>query len=136
MVLGFSKTNRFTDEKTCFQEKILAGTKIHTLRQGRRWKPGMSIQMATGARTRNYNQFNSDRPDLAVCKSVQEISISIPSEYFNDIVITIDGKELGTTEMISLACNDGFDNLIEFFQWFVKSENMPNQIVHWTDFRY
>jgi len=63
MVLGFEQQ---------FVEPILSGTKIHTIREDKhnRWKPGRSIQMATGVRTKNYNQFNEDE-----CVSVQEIKI-------------------------------------------------------------
>jgi len=65
MVLGF---------KPQFVPKILDGTKIHTLRKDatQRWKPGRSIQFATGVRTKNYKTFRED----GECKCVQTIWIS------------------------------------------------------------
>lgn len=63
MVIGF---------KEQFVYKILNGTKIHTIREDKhdRWRPGMTMHMATGVRTKNYKQFHEDN-----CTSVQEISI-------------------------------------------------------------
>ena len=63
MILGF---------KNQFVPAILDGTKIHTIRKDphHRWKPGMTIQMATGVRTKKYKCFKK-----AICVSVQEVRI-------------------------------------------------------------
>ena len=45
MILGFKQL--FEDKTpTYFKEKICAGEKIHSLREGHRWRQGMGIQMA------------------------------------------------------------------------------------------
>jgi hypothetical protein len=65
MVLGFKKEFPWGGP-TYFKEKILIGAgygpphppKIHTIRAGDRWGAGMTIHMANGVRTKNYQQFN------------------------------------------------------------------------------
>ncbi|HBG71449.1 MAG: hypothetical protein A2W93_14450 [Bacteroidetes bacterium GWF2_43_63] len=144
MILGFK--TEILGEKTHFQEKILAGVdpelrkiyvpKIHTIRSGKRWKAGMSIQMATGVRTANYNQFNKDIPELGVCKSVQDIVV----EYIDALpYIFVDGKPFNPVKRIDLFINDGFigfklNPVASFFRWF--HSDFEGQIIHWTDFKY
>jgi len=51
MILGF---------KTKFTDKILNGSKIHTIRKDskNRWKVGNTIHFANGIRTKNNNETN------------------------------------------------------------------------------
>lgn len=122
MVIGF---------KEKFKEPILKGAKIHTIREDahNRWKQGRKIHMATGVRTKNYNQFYED-----VCKSIQGIEITRVSDYLNDTIVTVDGRKLNLSEIQQLAWNDGFENLIDFWMWF--NADFKGKIIHWTDFRY
>lgn len=129
MILGF---------KPQFRDKILSGTKIHTIREDKhnRWKPGIVIHGATGVRTKYYNQFFKD-----YCRSTQRISISF--NVYNNIEIVIDGRLLfGASEKEALANNDGFDSWESFDNWFRplinKSEFLCYQakLIHWTDFTY
>lgn len=142
MILGFTTRNPVTKQDTCFEELILNNSKIHTLRKGYRWKPGMVIHMATGVRTKNYRQFNADRADLWVCKGVQKIeffSIKNPFKKLglrNVYKIFVDKRELHLDEMISLSRNDGFSCLADMLAWFEYENEFPDQIVHWTDKRY
>lgn len=144
MILGF--TTQIQGEQTHFPEKILAGVdpelrkiyipKIHTIRAGHRWKAGNSIQMATGVRTSNYNQFNKGIPELSVCKSVQNVAIVYKD---NAPHIFIDSKEYFFSDISLLFINDGFvgmhfNHVVSFFRWF--HSDFEGQIVHWTDFRY
>lgn len=144
MVLGFS--TKFPDgTPTGFPEKILAGTKIHTFRLGHRWAAGKSIQMATGVRTKAYNQFNRERPDLCVVESVQNFHIAVDKN--EELYLLIDGKfrmplyEAGTLTN-TIARNDGFETGQELFNWFrpkgqLRADfELHGQIIHWTDLRY
>ena len=148
MILGFK--TEINGEQTYFIEKIfsflnkemslpiLFTPKIHTVRKGHRWKPGMSIQMATGVRTKNYRQFNKDIPLLSTCISTQSIIIihnvldapfTLPRVriYIDNNLITYDTGSL-------LAINDGFSLLTYFLRFFNK--DFDGQIIHWTDFKY
>ena len=122
MVIGF---------KERFIKPILAKTKKHTIREDahNRWKEGMKMHMATGVRTKKYNQFNED-----TCKSIQEIEIIRTSDYLEKTIIKIDGRNLTQDEVQQLAWNDGFDNLIDFWMWF--ADGFKGKIIHWTEMRY
>lgn len=122
MTLGF---------KPQFVSPILAGTKIHTIREdrGHRWEPGKIIHMATGVRTKSYNQFRQEK-----CISVQEIVIDHFNWMQGHIDIRIDGRSLILQEVMTLAHNDGFDSLEDFCKWFDK--DFIGRIIHWTDKRY
>lgn len=139
MILGFKQTFPW-GKPTKFKEKILCGVlpdvyslhykkKIHSIRKGSRWKPGMSIQMAYGVRTSNYEQFNKDHQGLQTCISVQNISISPGG------LVLIDGRGLNQYTKNMLAENDGFESFEYFMKWF--KDGMHNgQLIHWTDYRY
>ncbi|HEY5509050.1 MAG TPA: hypothetical protein VIK29_10280, partial [Paludibacter sp.] len=80
MVIGFNKQ---------FPDKITAGTKKHTIREDvhNRWHAGMTMHMAIGVRTKNYNCFKLD-----TCKSTQKITII---HYPHKASVYIDDKLLG-----------------------------------------
>lgn len=149
MILGFKE--QIDGVPTHFKEKILAGVnlelahmpKLHTLRAGNRWKAGDTIHMATGVRTRSYNQFNKGIPQLSVCKSVQDVKIKWKEggfiEHLYPIDVFVDGKQLDIIQLLQFVRNDGFTKGIftefnMFYRWFNK--DFEGQIVHWTDLRY
>lgn len=128
MILGFHPQ---------FVKPILSGEKIHTLRvdEKRRWKVGMSIQMATGVRTKNYRCFRHDK-----CKGIQSVKIvlrRIPD-------IWVDGRVLSRLEVFMFARKDGFETLDDFVNWFARGKYRRKKsdcvlvlrLIHWTDFRY
>ena len=122
MILGF---------KPRFKEPILNGKKIHTIRvdKGNRWKEYRKIQMATGVRTKQYQQFCE-----RCCHSTQTIEIIRTSDYLEKTIVKIDGRKLTQDEVQQLAWNDGFCNLIDFWMWF--RDGFTGKIIHWTDFKY
>jgi hypothetical protein len=127
MVLGFKRR---------FPVHILAGTKIHTIRADphNRWKAGISIQMATGVRTKKYHQFNKGIPGLNKCISTQKIIIEHDVFAIGDCLIFIDDKQLTTEQIILLSKNDGFETLKDFYLWF--NTDFIGKIIHWTKFKY
>lgn len=159
MQLGFKQTFPWGDP-TYFREKILlAGCgaapglqvvcdfsdgfqhlpkyrlwpKLHTIRSGSRWKAGDKIHMAYGVRTNNYQQFNKGIPELEFVKSVQPIAIKYQRGLLLPTV-AIDGRILDDKEIDTLAINDGFEGINDFFNWFDK--DFQGQLIHWTDLRY
>ena len=121
MILGFNKR---------FESPILNGTKIHTIRADvhKRWRAGMSIQMATGVRTSRYRCFKED-----ICRGVQQIFISCESGI---IEVSIDGQYF--YDLDTLAVNDGFETIDKLTKWFFPAGNGEcwGRIIHWTDFKY
>ena len=128
MILGFTKTWVINGKRvnTNFEEKIKSGTKIHTIRadKNNRWKAGNKIHFATGVRSSNYNCFN-----IGVCIGVQDIEI-------RSFGIYVDGIKLQTAQVQLLAQNDGFDNIQDFWAWFIPLQPFTGKIIHWTDKMY
>lgn len=131
MTLSF-KTKFDNGTETNFPDKILSGQKIHTIRKKGRWKAGIILHMATGVRSKNYDQFNLNYPNLKYCTGTQSISIVWATKVLP--YVKIDGRLLEDGEIIVLAKNDGL-TLSEFLEFF-KKDNTELEIVHWTDFRY
>ena len=134
MVLSFNQN---------FPEKILNGTKIHTLRedQHNRWKAGRSIQMSILVRTSKQRKF-ADKE----CTGVQTINILYVNNR-GEVHFIIDGnkllgiwhrfipeKSVNPEAIEVLARNDGFESVEGFLKWFVR--DFEGKIVHWTEFRY
>jgi len=139
-----------------FKGSILNGTKIHSIRhdQHRRWKPGMVIHYATGARTKLYNQFWYGH-----CKSIQDTHIErrIDKDGIVSSRVWIDKRELITPEIVELAMNDGFQegSVNDFLDFFIPRNYLIKlyqadqtaiyrevslaycgRLIHWTTKRY
>lgn len=148
MLLTFS-----TDELV---QKILDGTKIHTIREDKndRWKTGRKID-PWYKNPRNVKQNPMSLIQYACkhlinpigechfpkrCISTQDLEIRWSYETFTGrkafVTIYIDGVSCynGKWSVLDLAKNDGFDSLEDFFKWFDKP--FKGKIIHWTDFRY
>ena len=127
MILSFK--TKIGNIPTNFEEKILFGQKIHTIREDakNRWRVGQIIHFATGVRTKQYNCFKT-----GVCTGIQ--TIKIKNDGFILESIHIDGKRLRTLGLMALMDNDGFDCLQSFKSWFNK--DFEGKIIHWTDHRY
>ncbi|HEY4326126.1 MAG TPA: hypothetical protein VGN20_19205 [Mucilaginibacter sp.] len=110
--------------------------KLHTIREDKhnRWKAGNLIHFGINIRTPNYLRF----APVTECKSVQQFEIIYyecidpgEGELFE---IKIDGRVLNMAEQITLAINDGFENLGDFLEFFNK--DFTGKIIHWTDLKY
>lgn len=123
--------------KKQFEDKILKGSKIHTIREdsNNRWKAGNKIHFATGVRTKNYNQFTEGE-----CKSIQTIEISYHKAASTKVTVRIDNKVILSSLLVfdynflEFVKNDGFDSIESFFDWFDK--DFKGKIIHWTYKRY
>lgn len=81
------------------------------------------------------DHFNKGIPELEKCKSVQKVEIKwIKPEIPTGAEVIIDGRFLSYDEIDTLAINDGFNSIEDFFRWF--RNNWSGYILHWTDFRY
>lgn len=114
-----------------FVQPILEQTKIHTIRLdiANRWKTGTKIHMATGVRTKHYNQFSS-----GVVMSIQKIEIIRTSDYLEKTIVKVDGRQLTEPEVQKLAWNDGFSNLVDF--WLYFADGFTGKLIHWSNLKY
>lgn len=118
--------------------------KLHTIREGQRWKAGDVLHMATGVRSKNYHQFNKDIEELSKCRAVQRFDLTYRNR--NCVALYIDKQlkyckngdhvfEIEPCWMDWFARNDGFKDAEQFFRWFTASVR-NGQIIHWTDLKY
>jgi len=156
MTLGFK--TKINDKPTYFVEKILAGLhgekgfqgfklsnlyshdldyletakpKLHTIRYDDkdRWKIGNKIHFVIGNRTKKRFQF----AQVLKVKSIQKIQIK---NVFNDRhSILIDDIILSKKQIETLALNDGFNSVDEFWDYFTGTD-ADAKIIHWTNLRY
>lgn len=116
-------------------------SKIHSIRSGHRWRPGMIIHMATGVRTKNYHCFAKIK-----CVGVQNIVMLFSSDgNIRSINFEDSGCFANSPGLISkIAKNDGLTTK-QFNDWFFKSSVFDanygghlfeGQIIHWTNFKY
>jgi hypothetical protein len=153
MILSFSHTHPTTNKPTHFIEKVMANfypkyrekyiPKIHTFREGSRWKFGDKIHFSTGMRTKSYRLYHIGR-----CLGIQWTAILIYPNDAMSIRIYDDPnnrgsyRELSFDQMLLYAANDGFDSLDEMTAWFFpngwhsKKKDFVGQTVHFTDFKY
>ncbi len=143
MILTFK--TQINGKPTHFVEKIEASVffssfftpKIHTIRKGYRFKPGDRLHMTTNGRYEKKEFFNEGIEALSKCISAPKIRIRYDDECK---MIWIERKPeyftyASSAEIETLAQNDGFDNVDDFWAFF-KGGVFEGQIIHWTAFRY
>jgi hypothetical protein len=121
--------------KQQFNQAIIEGSKIHTIREGERWRPGLSIQFYNNTRTKYIKKFTDDKK----CIAVQKIQIYHSKEIAEFVWVTIEGKELTPLQIIALSKNDGFKSVNDFFAFFFTNREctlFEGQIIHWTNYLY
>lgn len=103
--------------------------KLHTIREDAhdRWKAGNYIHFVINNRTAERFQF----APVVKCISTQSIKIKHTAAKIHVIV---DNKILNQSEAETLAINDGFETLEDFFKYFNKS--FSGKLIHWTDKKY
>lgn len=103
--------------------------KLHTIREDAhdRWKAGNDIHFVINNRTPERFQF----APVVKCISTQSIKIKHTAA---GIFVIVDNKILNHSETETLAINDGFETLEDFFKYFNKS--FSGKIIHWTDKKY
>lgn len=107
------------------------GSKVHTLRvyrrDGRNPKPGETLYMYVGQRTKNCRKLGEEK-----CLLARPIQIWFP-EHGGLPTIEIDGTRLSAATFDEFARNDGFDGMSHMCQWFRDSytNDRPHGMVLW-----
>lgn len=128
--------------------------KIHTIRKYKklRWKPGMPIHFKiwTGL---PYKSPTFNFAPIIPCIGVEKIEIKwycgksivdvyIGVECIGRVVFNAENKKSGfllvdvkgRNDIPLLSMNDGFDSIVDFFEWF--NDDFDGYIIHWTNFKY
>lgn len=117
MVLGFNEA---------FIPAIVAGTKVHTIREGQRWKAGDVAQFCARAHQPDQYEFWEPLPILLI----QHIELTANELH-------VDGRLLDEPELQALARADGFATAAELLAFFAdKPMPFVGQLLHWTTLRY
>jgi hypothetical protein len=123
--------------KEQFKESILDGTKKHTVREDKknRYRCGCTLHLSVGVRSKRYRCLKK-----VLCTGVQSIQIRYGNGRYHkvfvyqDVRVTVDGRELGYGEVTELAKNDGFENQDSFFRFFKR--DFSGKIIHWSNILY
>ena len=117
MVLGFNEV---------FIPAIVAGTKVHTIREGQRWRIGELAHFCAKAHQPDQYEF---WPPLPI--------VHIQAVELTDSELRVDGRLLGPTELLALAQADGFTSAADLLAFFANHP-LPfrGQLLHWTNLRY
>lgn len=110
--------------------------KPHTIREDKnnRWKAGNKIhfQIWLG---KPYRSDVFQFAPIFPCVSTQKIEICWCLQELGDYPpIFVDGRQLTIPKIQTLAINDGFDTIEDFFSWF--NQDFVGKIIHWTPLRY
>lgn len=117
MILGFD---------AAFAPLIVAGTKIHTIRAGQRWRAGEVAQFVVLAGQPGQREFWPSQP----VQLVQAIELTTTG-------LRVDGRPLAPAELLALAQADGFATAEALLAYFAdKPLPFHGQLVHWTACRY
>ena len=108
-------------------------TKIHTMRRDKENKlvPGVKICLTAGGSHLVFEE--------KTVTSVQKIWLSSPRTACGVRIVAclIDGRMLEYPEIKQLAINEGFDNVLDFIDFFGKKYGeFMGKIIHWTDKKY
>lgn len=126
--------------KSQFVEPIRARTKQHTIRgfrkDGKVPKVGEKYSLYCGMRTKNCFRI---LPELVTLSAVQPIQIFDNGLTVRDNWLTytqgvrIDGQELATDELESLATADGFSDFITMMSFWTGRLPFEGHLIHWRD---
>lgn len=137
----------FVEFNTKFKEMlpVIGETKVgsfpqkkHTIRtdKNNRWVKGSNIHFKTWS-GRPYHSKNINFAPIIKVVSTQKIEIlykDIDGFKLEVATVYVDGVWLPGDEVETLAINDGFANIADFFAYF--NQSFTGKIIHWTTLKY
>lgn len=143
----FPKMHNRSSEPTCFPEKLLNGSKIHTIRSNYElWKKRIDEVNAGLAilSVRNWSGKPYNSKQEIICELDKNSGLSVQDLYFDcqmlsESFISNETSENKTQTYVSnsiISENDGL-SLEDFKEWFKNYDlSEPMAIIHFTPFRY
>ena len=117
MILGFQPN---------FVAPIVAGTKVHCLREGERCQLGMQVHFYAYVRRVGMYPFRAPAPVVSL-QAVQLVGRAL----------LVDGRPLRAAQLRTLALAEGFadaDALLDFLAG--RPRPFSGQLIHWSGLRY
>lgn len=111
-----------------FDEKILQGIKIHTIRKYRKRPFKLGDRLIQYAMQRSPQGYKITEN---ICLYVADIIIFLNNGIFD---LTINDKFIRFIKMEQIAFNDGFNSFEDFKRYFIKSDlPFKGQIIGWKE---
>jgi hypothetical protein len=113
---------------TVFQDKILTGAKRQTIRQTARCRPGDTLHLYTGLRTKQCRLLGT-----AICTRVEPVQIT---ETPVRAIILNNRRTLRGAAANGFAAADGFDSLDDLLGFFRDKYRLPfsGMVISWSQF--
>jgi hypothetical protein len=129
-----------TFSKTTFRDRIISGTKVHTIREDKhnRWKVGNKIHFWMGNPRNTMGKTKPYQFGLGEASRVEDIlmDFAILEDWSTDTVYIGDDIILKSyDELNALAENDGFDDWEQMKLWFDNPDRLySGKIIFWKNF--
>ena len=129
-----------TFSKTTFRDRIISGTKVHTIREDKHncWKVGNKIHFWMGNPRNTMGKTKPYQFGLGEASRVEDIlmDFAILEDWSTDTVYIGDDIILKSDdELNALAENDGFDNWEQMKLWFDNPDRWySGKIIFWKNF--
>ena len=129
-----------TFSRTTFRDRIIGGTKVHTIRDDKhnRWKVGNKIHFWLGNPRNTRGKTKPYQFGIGECSRVEDIlmDFAILEDWSTDTVYIGDDIILKSDdELNALAENDGFDNWEQMKLWFDNPDRWySGKIIFWKNF--
>jgi len=129
-----------TFSRTTFRDRIIGGTKVHTIRDDKhnRWKVGNKIHFWLGSPRNTSGKTKPYQFGLGEVSRVEEIQMdfAILEDWSTDAVYIGDDIILKSDdELNALAENDGFDDWEQMKLWFDNPDRRySGKIIFWKNF--
>lgn len=115
--------------KEQFADDVASGKKRQTIRRSRKrpTRPGDTLQLYTGMRTRKARKLRDDE----TCTAVEPITVD--SDSFGRLRVAIDGREIRGAQLDQLVEADGFARSMDMREFFAKQYGLPfaGEIIKW-----
>ena len=125
-----------------FFKRTDINSKLHTIRKDEknRWNPGVMIDFFINTRKKDMFRFAPRIPVISTQKIVIKhytgmAEVLIGDEWFGSVFHHgLDDIYEWNIDLETLAKNDGFESVDDFFQYF--NEDFNGKIIHWTNLKY
>lgn len=111
-----------------FAPLVESGQKRQTIRaigKRRHARPGESLQLYTGQRTKACRKLISPDPECVSVQAVYMFKIIERRRDSHAYQLYLDGELVFWDEVQTIASADGFENSTEFFNFFEDAHGMP-----------
>lgn len=131
----FPSYHRRVGQPTFFRDEILAGRKIHTIRENADWWMEVAEKVNAGKKVLSIREWSGKPYASKQTEITQFTKIGVQKVQWVGTDVVIGPHEYNITIFEDMAANDGLQ-IKDFLNWFKYPEPFTGVILHFTDFRY